>query len=283
VVEVPRLGVRATSDERGLVSLGRLPEGSHGIVVQRFGYEAVSGEIQVPGNAEFLVMLTRAAIVDVSAAGRIVGRIDQEGTLAGLAGVEVSTVGQPPVRTLSNADGRFELRNVPPGLVEVRLSMLGYATRATTVVLQPGATVELAATMSTQAIELEPIEVMVTSGYLDRSGFYQRARQGWGTQFAPDDIARVDPFSATDLIRGRVPGVQVRMGRYGPEALARRGFGFPGDCLLEVYLDGAVTSIGLDDIPAEWLDAVEVYHGIGTPAQYQFSNGCGVVLIWTRR
>jgi hypothetical protein len=253
-----------------------MPAGSHGIVVEGFGYEPVSGEIDVPGNAEFVVMLPRASVSDPLETGSIVGRVANTND-RGLSTVDVAIVGNPAARTVSNPAGRFELRDVSPGLVEVQLSLLGYATRTTLVVLQPGATVELAATMSERAIELEPIEVMVRSGYLDRSGFYRRARGGWGTHFGPEDVARIDPFDAGDLIRGRVPG--VRMMPDGT-AISSRGFMTSGDCALEVILDGI---LGLYDVPMEWIDAVEVYHGVGTPVEYTFRNSCGVVLIWTTR
>jgi len=256
-----------------------MPAGSHGIVVERVGYEPVSGEIEVPGNAEFVVMMPRARVSDPLEAGRIIGRVsDPSGT--GLSTVDVAITGDPAARTVSGAGGRFELRDVTPGLVEIQLSLLGYATRTTLVVLQPGATIELAATMSERAIELEPIEVMVRSGYLDRSGFYRRARGGWGTHFSPDDIVRIDPFSAADLIRYRVPGVQVDN---AGTAISRRGFATSGACALQLFMDGMPTSLTLEDIPPEWLDAVEVYHGVGTPVEYQFNNQCGVVLIWTTR
>jgi hypothetical protein len=280
LLQVPELGIRVVSDDDGRVSLGRIPAGEHGILVERFGYEPVDGEIEVPGNAEFVVMMPAAQIFDPFEQGRIVGRVTDANGGSSLANVAVSITGDSSVRALSNVEGRFELRDVTAGLVEVQLSSLGYATRRTWVVLQPGASVELAATMSQQAIELEPIEVMVRSGYLDRSGFYRRAQQGWGTHFAPDDIERINPFSAADLIRYRVPGVRVDS---NGTAISRRGFMTSGACALQVFMDGIPSFLGLEDIPTQWLDAVEVYHGVGTPIQYQFNNQCGVVLIWTTR
>jgi hypothetical protein len=280
LVQLPGLGIRVVSDDEGRVSLGRIPTGQHGIMVERFGYEPVSGDIDVPGNAEFVVMMPAAQVSDPFELGRIVGRVSDADGGNGLSSVDVSITGEPSARAVSNVEGRFELRNVTPGLVEVQLSSIGYATRTTVVVLQPGASVELAATMSQQAIELEPIEVMVRSGYLDRSGFYRRARQGWGTHFAPEDIERINPFNAADLIRYRVPGVRVDP---NGTAISRRGFMTSGACALQVFMDGMPSSLRLEDIPTHWLDAVEVYHGVGTPIQYQFNNSCGVVLIWTSR
>jgi hypothetical protein len=54
-----------------------------------------------------------------------------------------------------------------------------------------------------------------------------------------------------------------------------------------VYLDGTQVADGytsLDDmVPPQQVAAIEVYAGVaGAPAQYQ-SNGCGVILVWTKR
>jgi hypothetical protein len=282
LVEVPGLGIRAISDASGRVDLGRLPEGRHGLTVQRFGFELVGGEIEVPGNAEFVVRLPRAAYDDPTAPGRIIGRVLGEGAAQGLANVEV-TAGDGAARTLSNAQGTFTLDDVAPGLIEVRFAQLGFAQGATRVVVQPGGTVEVTATLSAEAIELEAIDVTVRSNFLERSGFYSRSRQGWGTQYGPEDIARIDPHWTSDLVR-RVPGVTVRMGRGGVMyAESRRGSTFSlGPCRLPVYVDGIVAfDPDLDDLPPHWIEAMEIYHGVGTPIQ--FGNGCGAILIWTNR
>ena len=84
----------------------------------------------------------------------------------------------------------------------------------------------------------------------------------------------------------RVPGVMVRR-RNGDRtvAVSGRGLSFSGGgCVLPVYVDGfRVYDANLDQYPPEWIDAMEVYHGIaGTPVEYGMLNSCGVVLLWTR-
>ena len=55
-----------------------------------------------------------------------------------------------------------------------------------------------------------------------------------------------------------------------------------GNCELLVYLDGMLMQEwDMDDIRVEWVEAMEVYNGLNTPAQYA-RDPCGVVLIWTR-
>ena len=52
--------------------------------------------------------------------------------------------------------------------------------------------------------------------------------------------------------------------------------------LLVVLLLGLSSSpVAFDRLPPEWTEAMEVYHGVGTPMEYGI-NSCGVVLIWTQ-
>jgi len=54
---------------------------------------------------------------------------------------------------------------------------------------------------------------------------------------------------------------------------------------LNVFVDGMRTlEVDLDLIPPNQIEALEVYGGgISPPIEFSFgTNGCGVVLIWTR-
>ncbi len=54
------------------------------------------------------------------------------------------------------------------------------------------------------------------------------------------------------------------------------------NCELTVWIDGSpVPGIGLREISAAWVEAVEVYRGLDTPPEY--GDRCGVVLIWSKR
>jgi hypothetical protein len=281
IVELLDLGVRAISDAAGRVDLGRLAEGSYPLTAQAFGYELVAGTLEVPGNAEFVVRMPRAAYDDPTRPGRIVGRVLTAAGDQGLPNVEV-VAGDGAARTLSNAQGTFVLENLA-GFVEIRFASIGYAPAAARVVVQPGGTVDVTARLSTEAIELEAIDVTVRSNFLERAGFSSRAQQGWGTLYGPEDIARIGPMWTSDLVR-RVPGVMVTMGRGGiMYAVSRRRTSFAlGPCRLPVYVDGIPAfDPDLDALPPDWIDAMEIYSGVSTPIQY--GGGCGVILIWTKR
>jgi hypothetical protein len=283
IIEVPELGIRTTSDASGRFELIGLPEGRYSLRAERLGYEMLFGQLEVPGNPEFLVLLTPTIVDDPLAPGRVTGLVTEEGGNRGLSDVEIVVLGQTEARTISNGRGRFNLRDLEPGLAEIRFTRLGYAPRTATLIVQPGIAVELTATMFTQPIELEAIEVTVRSSYLERVGFYRRAGR-WGRQFTRQDLDDINPMFVSDLIR-RVPGVRIRYGLNGAEAVNRRRTSMSlGACALTVYVDGVRQfSNDLEGFPPEWLEAAEVYTGPGVPIEYRFFSACGVVLLWTQR
>lgn len=288
VIEVPALGVRVVSDMEGRFELGRLPAGQHLLRAERFGYELVQGRLEVPGNAEFLVLLSQANVVDPREPGRIEGQVTGGGS-QGLADVQITVLGQPRGGTLSNQQGRFALRDVQPGFVEVRFVRLGYAPRTATLIVQPGRTSEIATTMSTEPIELEAIQVTVRSSMLELNGFYRRAQRGFGAQLSRTDLDKINPIYVSDAVR-RIPGVRLASSNpLNPDevtAVSRRASSFSlGPCTLSVYIDGVrMSDPDLNQLSPDWLEAMEVYSGVGTPVEYGGPrNPCGVVLLWTQR
>ncbi|HUP52844.1 MAG TPA: carboxypeptidase regulatory-like domain-containing protein, partial [Longimicrobiales bacterium] len=287
MVELPELGIRMISDTEGRFVLADVPAGRHTVRAERLGYEQLVGTVEIPGNPEFVMLMTPTD-VDPAAAGQIVGQVvDESGR--GLQSVEVVVVGQERARTLSNQQGRFTLRDVEPGPAAVRFALIGHAPRTVAFVVQPGRTAEVSATMAIEPLELEPIEVSIRSLALVREGFYDRARRGWGTHFSPGDLERIQPTYVSDIFQGRVPGVRVSRVRdrdwgYVTRLISARSSSFlRGPCFLPVYLDGVqVFGNDIEIINAGVIAAAEVYVGAGTPIQYG-ANACGAVLLWTRR
>jgi len=299
IVDIPELGIRAITDESGRVEFPNLPTGRHRIFVERVGYERMEGDLDVPEDRAFLLPLDRTTLTDPTAPGRVVGRVLEGGREFGVSDVDITILTSPPVSILSDPQGRFSVADVETGLVEVRFERLGYATRTTTVIVQPERTVEIAASMSARPIELDPITVVVRSLTLERNGFYRRSNTSWGSQLTRKDLDEIDPILVSDVFR-RLPGVRVEGG-----AIMGRLVGFGDRCQLRIFLDGlpmgssfslipdttvadgalsqAPTSTefwDFDAIPPDYLEGVEVYQGLGTPIQY--GPACGVVLFWTR-
>ena len=291
IVDLPGIRLRAISDEAGRVELGRLRRGRYRIVTQRAGYQILAGELPVPWDTEFLVLLDRMALDDPRTLGRIFGRVTEEGSRDGLSDVDITILSPTSFRTLSDPRGRFTLTGLEPGPVELRFQRLGYAPLTTTLTVPAGKTVEVYVSMSFRPIELEPIVVRVGSGYLERSGFYRRARNAWGSRFTRHDIDLIDPHYVSDLL-SRAPGVMVQQGLRGAEVVSRRridtGDGTP--CHLLPFLDGVpMFDWDFDLVLPSDIDGVEVYQGSSAPIQYRNiiepdgTYPCGVVLIWTQR
>jgi hypothetical protein len=172
IVELPDLDLRTVSDWTGAFAFTRLPAGLHRLRAERLGYEPVEGQVLVPGKPEFIVLLTPTEVEHEGEPGNLVGRVT-EAPDEGLGNVDVTIMGQEN-RTLTNAQGRFAINSLTPGVVVLRFARLGYSPRTATVIVQPGRTVEVAVTMAIQPLELAAIDVSVRSRTLEQNGFYQR-------------------------------------------------------------------------------------------------------------
>jgi TPR repeat protein len=291
IVDMPDLGIRLISDRDGRVDLPDLPVGRHLIRAEAVGYAQTEGYLRVPGEADFLVMLEHALVSDPDAPGTIVGRVTDETGSAGLSDVDINIVNRLTGRAVSNQQGRFQIENITPGLAEMRFERLGYEPRVSTVIVQPGLTLDVALKMSTQPIPLDPIQVVaVRSPYLERNGFYDRSIKSFGTQFGPAELENLKPTEITDLFY-YVPAVEVEGGRGVGQVgrvVSRRRYGATeAACGLDIYLDGVrMENWNLNEIAPLMLEAMEVYQGLNVPTEYQrrsSASGCGIVLLWTKR
>ncbi|HSH74244.1 MAG TPA: carboxypeptidase regulatory-like domain-containing protein [Longimicrobiales bacterium] len=272
IVDLPDLDLRAIAGDSGRVEFLGLPPGRHALRAQRTGYDVFDGDLEVFDDSGFAILLTPATGVDPRAPSRILGQV-REGEDRALTNVEITVVGQPGAHALTDSRGRFTLRGVEPGLVEVRFTLLGFAPRTAVLIAQPGGTSDITVTMSVEPVELEPIEVTARSSFLERSGFYERADLAGNAQFSRRDFETIHPEYLSDLVR-RVPGVILS----GGVATSMRS---GSRCALPVYVDGIrATDSRLDRFAPEELEAVEVYHGTNTPIEY--GNACGALLLWTR-
>lgn len=189
-------------------------------------------------------------------------------------------------RALADGQGRFALRDIPPGNYVLSSEMLGYETRFDDLVVSAGRSLEIDVPLASRAIELEPLNVEIRSLSLERTGFYDRRMDPLlqGTFMSRQQIDRRGISDFADLFH-EVPGARVEARGMGDmRVVFARGAGSNGTgaCEPSVYLDGVRAVKGpWTDLPPMLLEAVEVYVGANTPPQY--SHPCGVVLVWTRR
>jgi hypothetical protein len=213
------------------------------------------------------------------ATGRIHGRVRDAETGRGVAGADVRLL-STGVWAQTDATGRFTFRDVAPGEHRIETRMLSYATRRDTIMLPPGAAVDVDLRLPTDPVRLEPIAVTVRSRYLQRSGYYARRDDtgNFGHYIERSDIEKRAATNLPDLFV-TVPGALVEYIEPGRRAVVfRRGV----LCNPAMYMDGIRqrdTSI-LNDIPPLVVESIEVYTGGDAPLEYG-NNSCGSILVWT--
>ena len=126
--------------------------------------------------------------------GRLTGQVIDESTQIPLVAVNIM-LEDTPLGAATDMDGHFEIRNIPPGLYNMRVEMMGYERRfINRIVINPNHT-------TNRMIELKPTvleggEVVVTAGY------FHQAKDGVVSNRSVDfEEIRSDPGSVEDIQR----------------------------------------------------------------------------------
>lgn len=253
-------------------------------------------------RTKYTPMLTTAAILAAVLAPRpassqtITGVVVEHGTERRIAGVQLLLLddrGDTRDDAISNDSGAFVLAAPEAGSFLITADMIGFASmRSEPLVLDPGEEVAVEVRMAIEAVPLEPLVVQgrkQTMGH-QLAGFHSRMargrKSGFGHFISREDVDRAHPLESTDLLR-MAPGVRVVSGRAGRGA----GLRMSGGCIPAIYVDGMqvnrppMRNVSLDEIvPAMALEGIEIYRGPSAQqGSYYDPNGCGLVLVWTRR
>jgi TonB-linked SusC/RagA family outer membrane protein len=228
--------------------------------------------------------------------GTVQGRVtDAAG--APIANALVSLVGTN-VAVRTDADGRYEMANLPVGNVTLRAAIIGYAALTRTVAVA-------AATASTADFQLEPAAISLDALVVTATG-EQRAVE------VPNVVTTIDasraaeevaPISLSSVLQGRAPGVQIinSSGTAGTGTKIRiRGsssMSLANDPLLVVdgvrvdnrsddggnaYVGGQTIS-RINDFNPDEIESIEIIKGPSAAALYGTEAANGVVVIKTRR
>ncbi len=198
-----------------------------------------------------------------------------------------------PIEILSDAAGRFVLKDLPAGEYTVQIEADGLTSQEAPVTLGPRDRFDMEFLVGVPPAvvlpELEVVEAVpdwprgapVSSG---RPEFERRRQEGNGRYFGPEDIARRNAPTLQDLLR-MVPGVVVDC-RNNNHVCSMRFNRSPRGCGPAYWVDGIPAtdpSVLYLTRPTD-LAGVEVYAGSSqVPPEMEGRNSrCGVVAIWTK-
>ena len=202
----------------------------------------------------------------------------------------LSPEGRSVQRSRSDRDGFFVFELRQPGTFRLRTSRIGYqATTSSEVAVEERQTVQVELKLSTTEVTLDPLTVTARSApprsrSLDREGFYDRARSGFGLFLDSSKLDARDAINTSEFFRG-LAGVTLAPvgGNKYQISMTRSG----RNCPPQVILDGAPVGAGdLDSfVQPRDVDGIEIYRGATeVPGRWMAQrSACGLIVIWTKR
>lgn len=247
------------------------------------------------------VLLACPALADAQA---VRGRLIESGTsdpipLGSVALVD--TASRIVDQTVTNEDGLFDLRSPASGRFFIVAEKLGFRRAVDGPLdLSTQEAIAIDFLLIAEPFRMDSLVVLAerrrTDRFLDSQGFYERKSAGFGHFLTPDQIAQRPPALSLELLMQPLSlGITWHRTPFGRVLMVK---GTTGPCDPAIYVDGIVVGSArggsgsnvlpptfvLDDVVSpEQVAGIEIYNRISSmPLQYQGTNGCGVVLIWTK-
>jgi outer membrane cobalamin receptor len=190
----------------------------------------------------FILLVVGAAVGPADAVARqgtITGQVTTD-TQQPLGGAQVRVVG-PNLRTMTDAQGRFMLVNVPAGQHQLEVQHIGYRSGARSVTVAAGATVDVRLEVVRQVLAMDELIVTGTAGGMQRRAIGNVVE----TVQAADVQAVVHTQTVQELLAGRSAGT-IQLGQPGSPG---GGYG--------MRIRG-MSSMGLSNAPIVYIDGVRM-------------------------
>jgi hypothetical protein len=280
--------VRDSTDRAGAFKICGLPSSLQATLQARRG-STVTAEIPISLGDKPAELFARTLLLSPADSGTKVGNA----TVSGLvllegsptnAGSRVELVGTDIV-TMTNGQGEFTMRNLPSGTSVLMARHLGFGAEAAPVDLSSRQQKRVTIKLPKFLAIMDPVLVTARrSAALDKIGFNQRKKSGFGYYIGPERLENMHPNSVTNILR-QVPGLRVSYGPDGDFVSSSRGGG--SGCMQYFLDDMPYVEMTRGDInhfvTGGEVVAVEVYQDINTPAQYARAGAfCTTILLWTR-
>lgn len=216
----------------------------------------------------------------------LVGRTISDSTGDPITGVEV-VVEKLNSRAESDREGRFTIGGLPWGIQTALVRKIGYRPVRLRLIVVADDSVLVDVRLRRSVVELEPLEVTVSTVRPGMEDFARRRIAGFGRFFDAKELRQADHRRLSDLLTG-VRGVRPISRGFRTVLVSSRS-----NCPMAIWLDGMqIFSPGsrrpvpdINEFATNQLEGIEVYRGPAeTPAELSGTGGgCGVVALWTRR
>jgi TonB-linked SusC/RagA family outer membrane protein len=230
-----------------------------------------------------------------STTGTITGRVTEAGSTSPLGSASIRVTGTQ-IGAQSGSDGRFTIRGIRPGTVDLQVTRIGYSAKHVSVTVGAGATVTSDFALTQAPFSLAAVVTTVT-------GVQSKAEIS-NTVASIDVTTKIAeaPITTTgELISGRAAGVQViSSGAVGSGSRIRiRGqssLSLSNDPI--VYVDGVrvdaktgdsgigtggTTASAFDNINPEEIESIDVIKGPAAATLYGTQAANGVIVVTTKR
>jgi hypothetical protein len=280
--------MHANTDGYGFFRFCGLPAGIDG-TVQATQADALTGEVQVSTGGGPLAFedLRLSPSRSERRTGIVQGTVHSlEDKAIGGAHVEAPVNGASGV---TRPDGTFRIDSVPIGTQLIIVRQLGFEPVSVTVNVSTRQPTDVKVALGPTANILDPVLVTARrNATLEKQGFFERQRAGWGAYITREEVDKRKPQFLTDLLTN-VAGIRVVRTMSGTivrsdriNSITRGG----GGCT-RLWVDGAEWRMVMPgDIDAfistRDLAGVEVYRPGQAPAQFSGFDECVTLVVWTQ-
>jgi hypothetical protein len=183
---------------------------------------------------------------------------------------------------VSDAEGRYSLSGLPAGTHMLVARRIGYEVFETPVELRAGRTAQSDVVLS-RIVSLDSMRVVALSARYPQFDFNRRSNP-FGIYLGPEELERRKASQTSEFLTG-VRGLVISGHGRDARASTARGRSGARECTgMQVLLDGRDQGLGLDDIPASSVGAIEIHtRGALAPSEYTIRGSCGVIAVWTKR
>jgi hypothetical protein len=228
--------------------------------------------LSIPVYYTAAAFLLGALAAPLSAQSIVRGSVVDDGSGVPINAVDIRLIdadGETRAQTISNEQGHFRMEVVDSDTYSLSVRRVGYAPiMAEGIEVEEESELELEVRLSARAVALQPVTVVAQrrAEPIRITEFRERAelsrRMGRGRVYMRDDLDRLNPNSAQEVLDGVLWGAR---------------------CRPLVLLDGLPTDGRIFGLSGDQLEGIEIYRGVNQiPPEYYRYGMCGLALVWSR-